>query len=62
MVVHGRQDGCIHERYALAARSLLGAAAPTSSTVWLVDGAGHFAHLEQPDLVTDAVTSFLRRA
>lgn len=61
MVVHGRRDQCIHERYALAARGLLVDAAPPS-TVWLVDGAGHFAHLERPELVNDAIVSFLSRA
>lgn len=60
MVVHGRRDACIHERYALRAREVLAAAHP-SSTVWLVAGAGHFAHLERPELVTDAVVSFLGR-
>lgn len=60
MLVHGTADGCVDRRYAVAARRVLGPANP-ASTVWLVDGAGHFAHLEQPALVTDAITSFLAR-
>lgn len=58
--VHGTEDACIDRRYGAAARRVLGAAHPTS-TVWLVPGGGHFVHLEQPDLVNDAIVSFLRR-
>lgn len=61
MVVHGTADGCIDHRYAVAARGVLAGAHP-SSTVWLVPGAGHFVHLEQPELVGDAVLSFLERS
>lgn len=60
MVVHGTADGCIDHRYAVAARPLLADAHPRS-TVWLVPGGGHFVHLEQPELVGDAVCSFLER-
>ncbi len=60
MLVHGTADGCIDRRYAVAARRVLGPA-NRDSTVWLVDGAGHFVHLEQPTLVTDAIVSFLAR-
>lgn len=56
--VHGTADGCLDHRYAVAARRVLGDAHPRS-TVWLVPGGGHFVHLEQPDLVGDAVVSFL---
>lgn len=60
MLVHGTGDGCIDQRYAVAARRVLGPANP-ASTVWLVGDGGHFAHLEQPELVTDAIVSFLAR-
>lgn len=61
LVVHGIDDPCIDRRYAARARRLLGDAHPRS-TVWLVPGGGHWVHLEQPELVTDAIVSFLRRA
>lgn len=60
LLVHGRDDACIDARYAVAARRVLGPAHPRS-TVWLVPDGGHFVHLEQPDLVGDAIVSFLRR-
>lgn len=60
LLVHGTDDGCIDQRYAVGARRVLGPANPTS-TVWLVGDGGHFVHLEQPELVTDAVVSFLAR-
>ncbi len=61
LVVHGTEDGCIDRRYAARARRVLDGA-HDRSTVWLVPGAGHFVHLEQPELVTDAIVSFLARA
>ena len=61
LVVHGNDDPCVDRRYAARARRLLGDAHPRS-TVWLVPGGGHWVHLEQPELVTDAITSFLARA
>jgi len=61
MLVHGTEDACIDRRYAVAARHVLGAAHPRS-TVWLAEGGGHFVHLEQPELVGDAILSFLDRA
>lgn len=61
LVVHGTDDGCIDRRYAVAARRVLADAHPRS-TVWLVPHGGHFVHLEQPDLVGDAIMEFLRRA
>lgn len=61
LLVHGTADGCIDHRYAIAARRVLGDAHPRS-TVWLVPGGGHFVHLEQPELVGDAIISFLRRS
>lgn len=60
MLVHGTVDGCIDQRYAIRARSVLGPANP-ASRVWLVPDGGHFVHLEHPVLVSDAVVSFLDR-
>lgn len=60
LVVHGTADACIDRRYAGRARRVLDGRHPRS-TVWLVPGAGHFVHLEQPEQVTDAVVSFLAR-
>ncbi len=60
LYVHGRDDACIHQRYAAAARPLLAAAHP-DSIVWVVPEAGHFVHLEQPQQVGSAVVAFLER-
>jgi pimeloyl-ACP methyl ester carboxylesterase len=61
LLVHGRDDACVDRRYAAAARRVLGVAHPRS-TVWLVADAGHAVHLERPELVSDAIVSFLRRS
>lgn len=60
LLVHGAADRCIDRRYAVAARRVLAQRHPRS-TVWLVPDGGHFVHLEQPQLVGDAIVSFLRR-
>ena len=60
LVVHGTDDACVDRRYAARARRHVGVAHPRS-TVWLVPGGGHWVHLEQPELVTDAIASFLAR-
>lgn len=60
MVVHGRDDGCIHVRYAVAAGPHL-AAVDARSTVWTVPEAGHWVHLERPDDVGQGVVAFLAR-
>lgn len=59
LLVHGRDDGCIDRRYAVAAGTHLARGNPTSS-VWLVPG-GHWAHLEHPTEVGAGVTAFLDR-
>lgn len=50
--------GSLDERYAEIAREM--ALAIPESTVRLIDGAGHAAHLERPDAFEDAVLAFLR--
>lgn len=55
LYLHGTDDGCMGIDAMGPVTDFL---APGSRMV-VVDGAGHFAHLEQPDLVGDAVVTFL---
>jgi pimeloyl-ACP methyl ester carboxylesterase len=55
LYLHGRDDGCMGIDAMGPVTDFL---APGSRMV-VVDGAGHFAHLEQPDLVGDTVVAFL---
>ena len=55
LYLHGAGDGCIGVEVAEAARSML----PDSVTVEIVDGGGHFLHLEQPAVVNRRVVEFL---
>jgi pimeloyl-ACP methyl ester carboxylesterase len=55
LYLHGRDDGCIGVSLAEAAVSML---QPPSSAV-IVDGAGHFLHLERPDEVGERVVAFV---
>lgn len=55
LYLHGRDDGCIGVTVADAAASL----APTQCRVHIVDGAGHFVHLERPDVVNEKIMEFL---
>jgi len=57
LYLHGRGDGCMTPRFAEIARSHV----PADTEVHVVDGGGHFLHLEQPDHVSDLVVDFLRR-
>lgn len=55
LYLHGRNDGCVGVGVAeLAERS----AAP-SATFGIVEDAGHFLHLEQPDQVNSRIVQFL---
>ena len=57
LYLHGRDDGCVGAAAAEGAEAHL----PAGSQVRLVDGAGHFLHVEKPDevnrLVADWVTT-----
>ncbi len=50
LYLHGRDDGCMGAGYADRSRTLLKAADP-ASRVDVLDGVGHFLHLEDPDRV-----------
>jgi pimeloyl-ACP methyl ester carboxylesterase len=56
LYLHGRDDGCMGVDLAGAAGASLSA---PGSRVELVDGAGHFLHVERPDLVNDLVVGFV---
>lgn len=59
LCLHGSDDGCIGVRYAEAARSVL---THPASRVEVVPDAGHFLHLERPEVVEATVLGFLRAA
>jgi len=56
LYLHGRDDGCMGVDLAGPAEAALTA---PGSRVELVDGAGHFLHLERPDVVNRLVLDFL---
>lgn len=55
LYVHGRNDGCMGIEVAEMARQEF----PSTARAEFVDDAGHFAHLERPDLVNDLIIRFL---
>lgn len=55
LYLHGDEDGCIGVEFAAFARKVLGPAAH----VEVVRDAGHFLHLERPDVVGEHVRRFL---
>lgn len=55
LYLHGVDDGCLDVRLADG----VGAVLPPGSAVHLVEGAGHFVHLEQPEAVAELVTGFV---
>jgi pimeloyl-ACP methyl ester carboxylesterase len=55
LYLHGEDDGCLGVDLARAAEGFLTA----PSRVEIVPGAGHFLHLEQPDVVNPLVVEFL---
>jgi pimeloyl-ACP methyl ester carboxylesterase len=55
LYLHGRDDGCIGSGLAADAGAFL----PEGSRVEVVDGAGHFLHLERPDEVNRLIVGFL---
>jgi len=55
LYLHGRTDGCMGVEVAEFAIAAL----PPSARGVILDGAGHFLHLEQPEAVNDIVMEFL---
>lgn len=55
LYLHGRDDGCMTPAFARWAEKVL----PTGSEVAIVEHAGHFLQLEQPDKVADLVLGFI---
>ncbi len=55
LYLHGRNDGCIGIEVAELAASM----APANVTVEYVADAGHFLHLERPDVVNARILEFL---
>lgn len=55
LYLHGRNDGCLGVEVAQAAAPSY----PANVTVEIVDNAGHFLHLEQPELVNDRILGFV---
>jgi len=55
LYLHGADDGCIGVEVAEAARGMV----PGNVTIDIVDGAGHFLHLERPDEVNRRIVEFL---
>lgn len=55
LYLHGEDDGCLGVDLARSAEGILS----TPSRVEIVPGAGHFLHLEQPDVVNATIMAFL---
>ncbi|MDO8363623.1 MAG: alpha/beta hydrolase [Actinomycetota bacterium] len=55
LYLHGRNDGCVGVDVATG----MAAVAPSNFTIEVVDDAGHFLHLERPQLVNERIVSFL---
>jgi pimeloyl-ACP methyl ester carboxylesterase len=55
LYLHGADDGCIGATLAEGAEAFLGA----GSRVEVVPDAGHFLHLERPDVVNSLIAAFL---
>jgi len=55
LYLHGRDDGCIGVDVAEHAAATL----PPNVRVDIIDGAGHFLHVEQPDAVNRRVIEFV---
>ena len=57
LYLHGRTDGCMGIEVAEAARGFL---TSEGSRMEVVDDAGHFLHVERPDVVNPLIVDFLR--
>lgn len=60
LYLHGRDDGCVGADVAEAARASAIESGTDRLTVELIDGVGHFLHLERPDVVNDRILEFVR--
>jgi pimeloyl-ACP methyl ester carboxylesterase len=56
LYLHGAADGCLGARTAAHAAEFL----PAGSRVEVLDGVGHFLHLERPDIIGTLVAEWLR--
>ncbi len=56
LYLHGAADGCLGVETTTHAAEHL----PAGSRLEVIDGAGHFLHLERPDLIAARVTDWLR--
>ncbi|MEO6318681.1 MAG: alpha/beta hydrolase, partial [Acidimicrobiales bacterium] len=56
LYLHGRTDGCMGVEFAESAQPFLSA---EGSRVEIVEDAGHFLHVEQPELVNRLILDFL---
>ncbi|CAN5723474.1 alpha/beta fold hydrolase [soil metagenome] len=56
LYLHGKTDGCMGAELAASAADFLPA---EGSRVELIEGAGHFLHLERPDLVNRLIVDFV---
>jgi pimeloyl-ACP methyl ester carboxylesterase len=56
LYLHGRTDGCMGADLAAGADAYLPA---PGSRVEIIEGAGHFLHLEQPAAVNQSILAFL---
>lgn len=55
LYLHGRDDGCLGVELAQHTATM----SPPNVTVEIIDNAGHFLHLEQPDIVNARILEFV---
>ncbi|HEX7428587.1 MAG TPA: alpha/beta hydrolase, partial [Mycobacterium sp.] len=58
LYLHGDDDGCVAPDYISWVERVL----PEGSDAFVVEGAGHFLQLEQPDVVARHIVDFVGRA
>lgn len=58
LYLHGADDGCLDVRWVARAAAHL----PADGRSAVIPDAGHFLHLEQPDVVADRILEFLEEA